>query len=342
MPRVTTAAVAKVPTARKGPSPIALTTEYVESLKVYSELLFKGGLTPKGVSRPEQLAARIAVGRDLGITDTQAIANIMIVGGRPSVWGDLGMAMIRASGLLEDIEETYEGEPGTEGYTAVCRVKRKGAARDRIARFSIADAIKAKLWDKPGPWQEYSDRQMMWRARGFATRDEFQDVLCGLIFTEEAEDIPAWHIETVKTVPLSGSATAPSVGIGERAREDDPVKFLSPGRPDVPDATATSAASEPVPDIAVKVSAGKITDEQLERLADLRDEVIERRGIADDDAAIDAMWAGTLADYDVTTARDLTGEQAFELITDINKYLATPVVEPGPKARKRPEPVSAL
>lgn len=351
MPRGTPTAVAKAPTARRSAAPLALTAEYVASLEVYATLLFKGGLTPKGVSRPEHIAARIAVGRDLGITDTQAIANIMIVGGRPSIWGDLGMAMIRASNLLEDIEETYEGEPGTESYTAVCRVKRKDAKRDRVSKFSIADAIRANLWDKPGPWQEYPERQMMWRAKGFATRDEFQDVLCGLIFTEEALDIPARQVETVEVKAIVDAASprgkvvvlpadVPAATITQ-AREDDPVKFLSPGPPDETFPLVT-AGELTAPDVAVKVTSGKLSDEQLDRLVELRAAVIERRGIADDDAAIDQMWMGTLADYGVESARDLTGEQAHELIADIMKGLAVTPVEPAPKAKRARERVQAL
>lgn len=357
-PRGSTAAGAKAMPGRKGHVPPALTAEYVESLKLYADLLFKGGLTPKGVSRPEQLAARIAVGRDLGISDTQAIANIMIVGGRPSVWGDLGWAMIRASGLLEDVETFYEGDPDTDAYTAVCKVKRVGAKREYVARFSIGDARNANLLNKPGPWQEYRDRQLMWRAKGFASRDEFPDVLCGLIFTEELLDTPGVRVvetETVRT-ESSGSATSPSIGVVEKVqqleqvppavRADSPAAdidavFSLGSAPGLPDASDASGGMK------VEVSSGKLSDAQLERLVELRAAVIVRRGIADDEEAIDKMWLGTLADYDVESARDLTGEQARELIADIEKALAATPVEPGekpdPKARrKRPEPVSAL
>ena len=358
-PRGSTAAGAKALPGRKGHVPPALTAEYVESLRIYADLLFKGGLTPKGVSRPEQLAARIAVGRDLGISDTQAIANIMIVGGRPSVWGDLGWAMIRASGLLEDVETFYEGDPDTDAYTAVCKVKRVGAKREYVAKFSIADARNANLLNKPGPWQEYRDRQLMWRAKGFASRDEFPDVLCGLIFTEEALDTPGVRWVDLsdpdkdigpKALVAAGSATAPSIGVGEapataakvQAREDDPVKFLSPGPPDPSIADA---------DIKVVIGTGPITDEQVERLVSLRGAIADAKKIDPDGDEIDAAWKELLAGYDVATAMDLTSEQARELIDDIVKAVAkmttespaTPAEKPDPKARrKRPEPVSAL
>src|SRR5206468_516947 len=53
-----------------------------------------------------------------------------------------------------------------------------------------ADAKKAKLWNKVGPWTEYPQRMLQMRARGFGARDGYPDVLRGLISAEEAADIP--------------------------------------------------------------------------------------------------------------------------------------------------------
>jgi hypothetical protein len=57
------------------------------------------------------------------------------------------------------------------------------------AKFSVADAKKASLWGKAGPWQSYPDRMLQMRARGFGLRDKFADALRGLSIAEEAMDI---------------------------------------------------------------------------------------------------------------------------------------------------------
>jgi len=57
-------------------------------------------------------------------------------------------------------------------------------------RFSVEDAKRAGLWGKQGPWQAYPKRMLQMRARGFALRDAYPDVLKGLITTEEAQDYP--------------------------------------------------------------------------------------------------------------------------------------------------------
>lgn len=56
--------------------------------------------------------------------------------------------------------------------------------------FTKDDAIKSKLWGKAGPWQQYPDRMLQMRARGFAIRDAFPDAIKGIITYEELRDYP--------------------------------------------------------------------------------------------------------------------------------------------------------
>jgi hypothetical protein len=73
---------------------------------------------------------------------------------------------------------------------AVCEAKRRGYPAPTVVRFSVADAKKAALWGKSGPWQQYPTRMLALRARGFALRNAFADALRGLITAEEAQDYP--------------------------------------------------------------------------------------------------------------------------------------------------------
>jgi hypothetical protein len=59
----------------------------------------------------------------------------------------------------------------------------------------VADAKAAGLWAKGGPWTQYPKRMLAMRARGFALRNAFADVLRGLVTAEEAGDYQ--HIDTV-------------------------------------------------------------------------------------------------------------------------------------------------
>ena len=290
---------------------------YAEALLAYASILHKGGA--KG-GRAEEIALKIEVGRDVGLPPTQACAFVMIVNGKPTIWGDAALALIRASGLLEDVEETYEGDPEPDengrptnrNFTAVCTVKRIGSARPRTERFSVGDAIRANLWTKKGPWQEYPTRQLMWRAKGFACRDEFQDVLCGCIFTEEAMDIPGVRI----TEPISAETT--SSGPPSPTNVTDPV-------PTVVDGSAKGAS---VPDV---VEPGPVTSDQLHRLAELRNDEMVSRSIRDDDEDSQrTVWLEWLHPYRVTSARDLSTTQAADLIDRLNKKHDFPENPPPP------------
>ena len=70
--------------------------------------------------------------------------------------------------------------------------QRKGR-KPVVAKFSVEDAKRAGLWGKTGPWQAYPKRMMQMRARGFALRDAFADVLKGLMTVEEAWDNTPLH-----------------------------------------------------------------------------------------------------------------------------------------------------
>jgi len=118
----------------------------------------------------------------------QALQNIAVINGKPSVYGDAMMALVQASAVCDDVEEYFENE-GTPNPVAVCVAKRKNR-KPVVAKFSVEDAKRAGLWGKQGPWSAYPKRMMQMRARGFALRDAFPDVLKGLISAEEAQDYP--------------------------------------------------------------------------------------------------------------------------------------------------------
>ncbi len=56
--------------------------------------------------------------------------------------------------------------------------------------FSMTDAKLAGLLGKSGPWTQYPKRMRQMRARAFALRDVFPDVLRGMPVAEEVMDTP--------------------------------------------------------------------------------------------------------------------------------------------------------
>jgi hypothetical protein len=142
---------------------------------------------------------------------------------------------------------------------AVCVAKRKGR-KPVTAKFSVEDAKRAGLWGKQGPWSAYPKRMLAMRARGFALRDAFPDVLKGLISAEEAQDYPdeakprpaakpANPLDMVaKPAPLAIPAETNDRAIIEAAFADtvepEPVEVLA----EIPHAEVEHVDLQPLPD----------------------------------------------------------------------------------------------
>jgi hypothetical protein len=171
-------------------------------------------------------------GAELGIPPMQSMSGIAVINGRPTVYGDLGMALIRDSGLLDGWEEKFVGTFPKDDYTAICRVRRKGEEEWHEVSFSVGDAKLAKLWEKrtskgePTPWVTHPKRMMMWRARN-VFRDVFPDVTRGFRFREEAQDdVPEDIVERSQASGLAsrlpGANGAPGFTEGHVEREIGP------------------------------------------------------------------------------------------------------------------------
>lgn len=151
----------------------------------FADMLSKSSMVPKDYQgNPANCIIAMQWGMEIGLQPLQAMQNIAVINGRPSIWGDAMLAIVRGSGLLEYIKE----DPTPEG--CVCKVKRKGED-EAVREFTLEDAKKAGLLGKQGPWQQNPKRMMQMRARAFALRDVFPDVLRGVHVAEIAQDEPA-------------------------------------------------------------------------------------------------------------------------------------------------------
>ncbi len=145
-------------------------------------------------------------GMELGLTPIAALQSIAVINGVPSIWGDGALAIVQASGLLEDFrEEPLTRDGKVAGYR--CAARRKGIPTPFVQVFSLEDAAAAGLLNKPGPWQEYRSRMLQMRARAWTLRAGFADVLRGLAIAEEAQDIVD-VIPSPRPAPAKKSARA--------------------------------------------------------------------------------------------------------------------------------------
>ena len=181
-----------------------LVDQSVEEVKAFRDKLkfmFENGVLPKSYldikvnekdkectqiseASLNRAMAVISYGKALGLTPEMSLTHCMNVNGHMSIYGDAINAIIYSSGLLKRKTEYFDEET----MTAVCTIERKDIAGEETRTFSFEDAKIAGLWGK-GVWRQYPKRMAQMRARGFAYRDVFPDLLHGMITTEEAMDM---------------------------------------------------------------------------------------------------------------------------------------------------------
>lgn len=160
---------------------------YSEALSLATAIC-KTGFVPKAyVGKPQDAAIAMIYGMEVGLPPMASLQNIAVVNGQPSIWGDGMLALVQNSGLLKEYKQSYQGEENTDSFKAVVEVSRKDNNITITAEFSVADAKAAGLWGKVGTWKSHPKRMLMYKARAFALRDCFPDVLKGLHSIEEMQ-----------------------------------------------------------------------------------------------------------------------------------------------------------
>lgn len=162
----------------------SLTPASLDEAMAFANMMAKSSIVPKDYqNNPGNILVAIQWGMEIGLQPLQSMQSIAVINGRPSIWGDAMLALVRSSGLMESINEEISETK------AVCTIKRRGEP-EVMREFSIQDAQKAGLINKQGPWSQYPKRMLQMRARAFALRDVFPDVLRGVHVAEESADSP--------------------------------------------------------------------------------------------------------------------------------------------------------
>lgn len=229
-----------------------------EALKV-AAIVAKSDFCPKCFKgKPSDVLLALEYGKELKIAPLQALQNIAVINGKPSIYGDLALAIVKCHHLFEWCEETLVGEG--DNRKAIFKIKRKGEP-EVISTFSVEDAIAAGLWDtrefiqkyddktnkfvaikNPAPWYRYPNRMLKFRARGFGLRDSFPDALKGLITDEEARDYPTperFMGEVQRTDPIHPSANENKTNSENKSSNKDE-KIQSEPNPHIKDGLDTT------------------------------------------------------------------------------------------------------
>ena len=217
--------------------PLGLCPQSLDEALRLAEIMAKSDIVPKDfIGKPGNILVAIQWGAEIGLAPLQAMSHIAVINGRPALWGDALLAIVRGSGLLASFDEEIGADRAT------CTAQRRGEAP--ISRtFSREDAKQAGLLGKPGPWSQYPRRMMQMRARAWVLRDLFPDVIRGLHVAEEAQDLPVERAMGPAEVLPPGGGASRTAEVKARLARRQPVESTGTA---APAAVTPAETAEPV------------------------------------------------------------------------------------------------
>lgn len=228
-----------------------------------AERLADSQLVPKDYrGKPGDILIAISLGHEVGLKWAQALQNIAVIGGRPTIWGNAGLGIVMSHPDYEWHKES--DDESTE--TATCVMKRRGL--DAVSRsFSQADAERIMVWERDAQGQMrqvrladrpvwkagYKKRMRQMRARWWCMNDTFADALKGIDGREWVEDDAAMFREEPSPRPaLSAEELMP------RRREDPPSgSDRPPEEPPSAPVPAKQPSPQPGPSMETAAAAGR-------------------------------------------------------------------------------------
>ena len=181
-----------------------------------AKAVYLGGLAPAaliGKKTGDEAISAVSVcimsGAELGLKPMVSLRSFTVINGKPALYGDGLINVVRQSGKVAFLKTGHEMRDGQMvGY---CHAKRNDTGEESRVEFTQAEAERAGLWDdrplvrkqvweggqrvwKDGqpndaPWYRYPQRMIAWRAAGYCLRELFGDVLGGIRDEFEAREI---------------------------------------------------------------------------------------------------------------------------------------------------------
>jgi len=191
-----------------------------------SKAVFAAGLAPSaligrknGDDAVSAVAVSIMAGAELGLPPMVALRSFTVINGKPALYGDGLINVVRRSGRVEFLRTGCDEKDGK--LVGWCEAKRNDTGEEKRVEFSQVQATKAGLWQTSGssPWAKYPERMLGWRAAGYCLRELFGDVLGGVRDEFEAREIvDAEYTEVAQQSPPS----PPSPPSAPQAEDPEP------------------------------------------------------------------------------------------------------------------------
>jgi hypothetical protein len=230
--------------------------------------------------KPEEAAAAILYGDEIGFTPTQSLQNIYVISGKPSMYARSMVALLMSHG-----HEVWTVEKTDAKVTVAGR--RKGSSHTIEETWTTARASKAGYTNNK-KYQTDPQAMLYARAASDVCRQVAPDSLAGIAYTVEEMEL---------------DAPAPTVRVSRAKPQPAPIP-----EPDLEHIEATPVTPEPDIEPPVEEPADLITQAQSKALhASFND-----AGVTDRDARLD--YCRNLIGREITTSSELTKAEASRVI----------------------------
>jgi RecT family len=158
-----------------------------------AKMMLETNVLPTCFQTVPQVILAVQMVRGLGLLPSIAMRQVMVINNVLAIWGELPKAACQRH--IETFEEfRYDKDYvpiefknknlGNEAIGAVMQVKRRDFISPTESYFTLDMAKQAGLMNKKGPWQQYTDVMLKFRARSRGLKDLFADVLNGVPIAE--------------------------------------------------------------------------------------------------------------------------------------------------------------
>lgn len=234
----------KLPALVVGGNVSAVVPQSVEEMWRVSKMVVLGGLAPKalvgrkvGEEATSAVAIAVMAGAELGLPPMVSLRSFTVIGGRPALYGDGLINVVRRSRKAAFVKTGYD----VARQVGWCEAKRSDTGEAKREEFSVDDAKRAGLWDdrptvkkqdwetktwkdvpNDAPWFRYPQRMMAWRAAGYCLRELFADVLGGITDEYEAREIAG---DDAIDVTPSSAPIPPAAPVENGSEAEAPTDF---------------------------------------------------------------------------------------------------------------------
>lgn len=312
----------RLPALVGGGSVMAIVPQTFEETFRIARAVVSAGLAPSaliGKKTGDDAASAVTVaimsGAELGLKPMVALRSFTVINGKPALYGDGLINVVRMSGKVTYLRTGCETRNGK--MIGFCEAKRSDTGEEKRVEFSQDDAIRAGLWQSEAlvrkqvwennqrvwrdnqpndsPWYRFPQRMLAWRAAGYCLRELFGDVLGGIRDEFEAREIA--EAEEMRDV----TPTAPAI----------------PAVPAIPKIPSPSAVdSEQVDPGEIVIETGESTETLMDGMPfDLEKflvEIDEAMGTGKTEDEITEIWDGFDVEAVLTEDEDAL-QRAFDL-----------------------------